>query len=164
MPVVSNTSPILGLAAIRCLHLARQQFERLEIPPSVFGELKTQTDFRGAAEVAQALQAGWIVQETVQDLALVQALALDLDRGESEAIALALQRRNQQVLIDESDGRARARAMGLKPIGALGVLLRAKKLGQINSVRQAMLDLRREIGFYISDELFVLILRQAGEE
>ena len=27
MPIVSNTSPILGLAAIHALHLLRQQFD-----------------------------------------------------------------------------------------------------------------------------------------
>lgn len=164
MPIVSNTSPILGLAAIQCLHLARQQFAHLEIPSAVFSELKTQTDFRGVGEITQALQAGWITQVSVQDMSLVQALALDLDRGEAEAIALALQRGCSQVLIDEADGRARAKAMGLKPIGVLGVLLRAKKAGQIDSVRQAMLSLRQEIGFYISDELFASLLAEAGEK
>ncbi len=163
MPVVSNTSPILGLAAVHCLHLLKQQFERLEIPPTVFSELKTQTDFRGTGEIEQALQEGWIYQVEVDDLSLVQALSLDLDRGEAEAIALALQRGCSQVLMDETDGRERAKAMALKPIGALGVLLRAKQDGEIASMRQAMLALRQEIGFYIADELFDLILAQAGE-
>lgn len=164
MRVVSNTSPLLSLAAIRRLDLLRQQFEQLEIPPTVYAELKTQTSFRGAAEVSQALQAGWITQVAVKDLALVQALMLDLDRGEAEAIALALQQGCPQVLMDETDGRARAKAMGLKPIGVLGILLRAKKAGQLVSVRQAMHSLRQEIGFYISDDLFASILIEAGEK
>ncbi len=164
MPVVSNTSPILGLAAVYSLHLLKQQFERLEIPPTVFSELKTQTDFRGARDIEQALQEGWISQVEVEDLSLVQALSLDLDQGEAEAIALALQRGYAHVLMDETDGRERAKAMALKPIGALGVLLRAKREGQIASMRQAMLALRQEIGFYIADELFDLILAQAGEQ
>ena len=66
--------------------------------------------------------------------------------------------------MDESDGRSRAKAMGLKPVGVLGILLRAKQDGQIASVRQAMLALRQEIGFYIADELFASMLTQAGEE
>ena len=67
MPVVSNTSPILALAAIHYLHLLRQQFDSLEIPPTVFAELKAETDFRGASEVAQALQDGWIIRVEIQD-------------------------------------------------------------------------------------------------
>jgi predicted nucleic acid-binding protein len=156
-------SPILGLAAVHYL-LASPTVRLLEIPLAVFSELKTQTNFRGAEEVAQALRDGWIAQVEVRDVSLVKALAMDLDRGEAEAIALALQRGRTQILIDESDGRARAKAMGLKPIGVLGILLQAKKTSQIHSVRQAMLALRQEIGFYISDELFSAILAQAGEE
>jgi predicted nucleic acid-binding protein len=163
MPVVSNTSPILGLAAIRCLDLLRDQFGWLEIPRAVASELKTGTNFRGVSEINQALKSGWIIEVEVVDQALVQALALDLDRGEAEAIALALQRHSERILIDEADGRSRARAMGLKPIGALGVLLRAKKEGRIESVGQAMLALREEIGFYISSDLFAAILKSAGE-
>jgi predicted nucleic acid-binding protein len=79
------------------------------------------------AEINQAIQAGWIIQVSVKDMVLVQALALDLDRGEAEAIALALERKSSYLLIDESDGRAKARAMGLNPVGVIGVLLRAKK-------------------------------------
>jgi hypothetical protein len=31
-------------------------------------------------------------------------------------------------------------------------------------VHQAMLELRREVGFYITDELFAIVLEKAGEE
>jgi hypothetical protein len=94
----------------------------------------------------------------------VDANTIDLDRGEAEAIALALQRSSPHVIMDETDGRARAKAMGLKPVGLLGILLRAEQDGQIVSVRQAMQALRQEIGFYIADELFVSILKSASEE
>jgi predicted nucleic acid-binding protein len=164
MPAVSDTSPILGLAAIDCLHLLRRQFEHLDIPAAVFSELKTFTNFRGAGDINQALKEGWISQIKVQDSSLMQALSLDLDRGEAEAIALALQLGCSRILMDESDGRARAKALGLKSVGVLGVLLRAKQEGQIASVRQAMLALRQEVGFYIVDELFISILEQAGEK
>jgi predicted nucleic acid-binding protein len=164
MPAVSNTSPILGLAAIGCLDLLRRQFGQIEISPVVLAELKTETDFRGAADIASALQEGWILQIEVQDRDLVQALSLDLDAGEAEAIALSLQRGYTQVLMDETDGRARVKALGLKPVGVLGVLLRAKQVKEIDSVRQAMLALRQEIGFFIADELFAEILAQSGEE
>lgn len=136
----------------------------MEISPTVLSELKTQTEFRGVTQIVQAMREGWMIQVEVKDYTLVQALALDLDRGEAEAIALALQLGRSQVLIDEADGRSKARSMGLRPIGVLGVLLQAKKIGQIDSVRSAMNSLRKEIGFYIAEELFNLILVQAGEK
>lgn len=68
------------------------------------------------------------------------------------------------VVMDEHDGRMRARAMGLKTVGVLGVLLRAKKQGRIPSLDLAMQTLRREIGFFISDDLYHYILHEAAEE
>lgn len=53
--------------------------------------------------------------------------------------------------------------MELEPIGALGVLLRAHKLGQLDSVKTAMLDLQRLAGFYIDPHLFQEVLQIAGE-
>lgn len=53
--------------------------------------------------------------------------------------------------------------MGLTPVGVLGVLLRAKREGDVASVKSAMLTLRREVGFFIADDLFQAILIEAGE-
>jgi predicted nucleic acid-binding protein len=117
MPVFSNTSPILGLAAIDCLHLLREQFERLDILPAEFSELKTFTNFRGVDEIIRALKEGWISQVKVQYLSLVRALSLELDQGEAGAIALALQLGCSRILMDESDGRARAKILGINPVG-----------------------------------------------
>jgi len=51
---------------------------------------------------------------------------LELDAGESATIALALELGASRILLDETDGRTVAKALGLRPIGVLGVLLRAK--------------------------------------
>jgi len=76
--------------------------------------LKTFTKFPGAGEISLDLKEGWISQIKVRDSSLTQALSLDLDRGEAEAIALALQLGCSRILMDESDGRTRAKALGLK--------------------------------------------------
>ena len=164
MPVVSNTSPILSLAAIQQLTLLKRQFGEILIPSAVLSELKTSSDFRGTKQIRQALRSGWIRKVEIQNLHLAQALALELDRGEAEAITLALQLNLREILMDEHDGRTRAKAMGLRPVGVLGVLLRAKREGNIPSVKSAMLLLRQEVGFFIEDSLFQSILMEAGEK
>ncbi len=163
MPVVSDTSPILGLAAIERLDLLRAQFGEILIPPAVMAELKTETEFRGAKSIRQALKRGWLYVLAVQNVHLVHALGLELDQGESEAIALALEVNAPLVLLDEYDGRSKARALGLTTIGALGILLRAKRDGNIQSLKEAMQALRQEAGFFITEELYQQILAQAGE-
>jgi predicted nucleic acid-binding protein len=69
----------------------------------------------------------------------------------------------QMIVMDESMGRERARAMGLQTIGVLGILLNAKKRGQIKSVRTTMESLRQEVGFFISETLFEQIIQASGE-
>jgi len=54
--------------------------------------------------------------------------------------------------------------MGLRPVGVLGVLLRAKRDGNIPSVKSAMLSLRQEVDIFIEDSLFQSISVEAGEQ
>lgn len=86
-----------------------------------------------------------------------------MDQGEAVAIALALQLGHNRVLMDERDGRSKAKALGLIPSGLLGVLLRAKLGGQIPSLKYAMQALRRDAGFFIDANLFDKLLTEAGE-
>ena len=88
---------------------------------------------------------------------------LELDRGEAAAIALALERNIPRVIIDEADGRAAAKALGLHPMGILGILLRAKHEGVLPSVNEEMQKLRHDAGFFIAESLFQRILVEAGE-
>ncbi len=164
MRAVSNTSPIYNLAAIDQLHLLRDQFERIFIPTAVRGELLPISDHPEGEVIAQALEEEWISVLPVEDRGTLHALTLDLDLGESEAIALALQLGVTTVLIDESDGRAVATRLGLRPTGVLGVLLKAKAQGKLDSVRSAMVRLREKGGFFIHSKLFEEVIRLAGEE
>jgi predicted nucleic acid-binding protein len=163
MAVISNTSPILALSAIGRLDLLETQFGEVLIPTAVQAELKTETDFRGAKDIRQALKDGWLKLQAVENAYLAQALAMELDHGEAEAIALALETRSQVILLDEHDGRIKARAMGLQPIGVLGILLRAKKDGRVPSLKACIEALQSEVGFFVADELVQTILGQAGE-
>ncbi|MGC1378001.1 MAG: DUF3368 domain-containing protein [Anaerolineales bacterium] len=163
MPAVSDTSPILGLAVIGHLELLRRQFGNIFIPQAVLSELKVGADFRGVSVIQQAIKDGWLEAREIQNIPLAQSLSLELDRGESEAITLAMDWGVGIIAMDERIGRERARIMGLKTIGVLGVLLNAKKHGEIKSLKNAMAALRNKIGFFISDELYRQILIQAGE-
>lgn len=163
MPAVSNTSPILNLAIIHRLDLLQNQFGQLLIPSAVLDELRAETALPGTEAIRQGIQDGWIREMPIQDPHLQNALALELDQGEAAAIALALESGITKILLDERDGRAKAKALGLEPVGVLGVLLCAKRNGTLESVRDAMQMLRQDAGFYIGDELLGAILAEAGE-
>lgn len=163
MPVVSNTSPLLNLAIIGRLSLLHQQFEEVWIPPAVRRELRPEEDIPGSHAVREATALGWLRVEKVADAALVKVLQRELDEGEAEAIALGLQVEADWLLLDEREGRRVAKSLKLKVTGTLGILLRAKYAGQLESVRETMEQLQQQSGFRIGPELFAELLEKAGE-
>lgn len=163
MPVVSNTSPIWNLASIERLDLLHEQFSDVRIPHDVWQELRVGHEYPEVARIQRAIDAKWITVESLSNPYLQQSLMLEIDRGEASAIALALELGIRQVLIDETDGRSAAKAMGLRPIGILGILLRAKDEGKIASVSHEMSRLRHEAGFFIAESLFQHVREVAGE-
>ncbi len=76
-----------------------------------------------------------MVLRDLSDQNIATALERDLDHGEAQAIALALQFGQPIVLIDEHEGRSIAKTMALRPVGVLGILLRAKVLGHISEIK-----------------------------
>ena len=86
-----------------------------------------------------------------------------VDRGEAEAIMLALELKADFLIIDERKGRAIAKTYDIPIIGLLGILVLAKKEGLLPNVRLYLEKLKNEIGFRISENLYRLILKEAGE-
>ena len=104
------------------------------------------------------MEEGWLATEVPSDEPLIRTLRQDLDRGESEAIALAAEKKAGLILLDEREGRRRARGIGLKVTGALGILARADREGELDSLPQALDRLEEEAGFWISSALREQIL------
>ncbi|MBD2438669.1 DUF3368 domain-containing protein [Nostoc sp. FACHB-110] len=160
MPVVSNTSPILNLAIVDQLELLSRQFSEILIPRAVVDELKFDEERPGSHIIREAISSGWIRVQQVSNESLVQLLKQTLDRGEAEAIALAVELKADWIILDEREGRKIAKSLGLKVTGILGVLLRAKQLGELESLQPVTNDLINKAGFRISPELLAQILAQ----
>ena len=75
---------------------------------------------------------------------------------------MAKEHKINQVLIDDWKARQMAELLGLKVIGSLGVLLIAKNIGLISSVKP-LLDNMIIAGFYISNTFYKKILKLAKE-
>lgn len=163
MLVASDTSPICNLAIICRLQLLRSQFGELWIPPAVKCELDRLRHGDALKEVQQAFQEGWIKTKPLASDKVARLLRATLDPGEAEAIALALELQANLILLDERDGRSAAERAGLRVTGVLGVLLRAKKSGQIESIGWDLDALRTRARFFVSDALTASVLKTAGE-
>ena len=143
MIVVSDTSPILNLAAVDKLRLLRDLYTEIVVPPAVQREL-----------VRNGIQFDlkWTRVVAAQDQTEVAALREQLDPGEAEAIVLAAELDAKLLLVDEKRGRRIAIDRGLEVTGLLGVLPEAKARGLIPKCKPILDDMIRVAGFCIGDE------------
>jgi predicted nucleic acid-binding protein len=73
-------------------------------------------------------------------------------------------RKGSTVVLDDAEARRCARTLGIPLLGTLGIVLRAKKRGRVESARTVLRDLLG-VGFYLDDDLIAEVLqRAAGEE
>jgi predicted nucleic acid-binding protein len=87
--------------------------------------------------------------------------SFDLGSGETEAITLALQLRGV-LLTDDADARTDAEARGIPAIGTLGILIDARRRGDIASVHPLLVELRSQ-GFWLSQRLIEATRRAEAE-
>ena len=161
MIVVSNTTPLIGLAVIERFDLLRQMFGTITIAPAVWDEAVTAGREAGGAK-AEVLGATWIRKAGVIDRLAVEVLLDDMDLGEAETIVLARELGADWVLMDEKKGRRKVTQLGLNKIGTAGILLKAKEIGLLPALRPELTRLR-ELGFSISQAVYESVLRQAQE-
>jgi predicted nucleic acid-binding protein len=164
MLVVSNTSPLSNLAIIGRLHLLRDRYKAITIPSKVQEELEALRHPEGRSLIRDALDASWLLVESLPKSIDLSSYLERADPGECEAIALAELRNADKILLDDRAGRELARERGLKVVGVLGELLHAKQAGRILSVREEMEKLQTEARFFIRADLMALILAEAGEK
>jgi uncharacterized protein len=158
--IVSDASPLIGLAKISHLHLLPLLYGTIKVPTAVYAELTVSGVGRAGAE--EVAQASWIQVESVTDQLRVDYLRGDLDLGEAEALVLAQERHANYFLVDEERARTVAKLLRVPFIGTAGILVLAKRTGHIPAVAPLILQLRRH-QFYLSDRLVEMILRQVNE-
>lgn len=161
MIVVSDTSPIINLAAVGRLELLPALFGKVIIPEKVFEEIVvTGQGLPGAEEIRTA---PWVEVKAVSDKQKVKSLLTKIHPGEAEAIVLSLELHADVVILDDADARAIAQSLEVEFTGLLGVLLRAKKSALITAIRPVMDDLLNQTSFRISKSVYAQMLLLAGE-
>ncbi|HEX9927666.1 MAG TPA: DUF3368 domain-containing protein [Pyrinomonadaceae bacterium] len=146
-PVVSDSTCLIGLERVGELDILPALFAPIIIPPEVEREFGS--------------QFSWLQTETITNTSLVTALQLAVDAGEAEAIALASEK-GCLLISDDNQARAAAKSLGVKVIGTVGVLVRAKQNGLISAIKP-ILDEFDLNSFFISRALREEALKLVGE-
>jgi len=154
--LVINTSPLLVLARADLLEVVGQLPLDFICPTEVLDEIAA-----GVALGYPDVRPPWLTAlELSRPVDLVARATLDL--GEAAVIQLAVEQQVARVCLDDRKGRRAAQAVGLQVTGSLGLLVRAKQMGIIATLRPLLERMQRE-GAYYDEELVRRVLQGVGE-
>ena len=152
MKIVLNTSPIIFLGKINCLHLLENCVSEVFVPKNVVNELGDYTlphfiNIKSLSVIGTAYLKGAIGR---------------LHEGELSAIVLAQELKADYVILDDLLARQKAQRLGLNIMGTLGLLLLMEKRQLLSNseVWQLIAELTQRHGMYLSAH----ILQQLREK
>jgi predicted nucleic acid-binding protein len=147
--IISDTSCLILLCKIEELNLLSKLGEKVFITPLIHKEFGKKLP-------------SWINIKEPNNNHYQKILELDLDEGEASAIALSLEIDNSILILDDLKGRKIAERLKLRYSGTFGLILKAKQIGLIESVKPILKKIRYT-NFRFSDKLFDTVIKQAGE-
>lgn len=159
--LVSNTGPIIALALIERIDILQSLFAVVMISEDVHKELlEGGPSGRG---ILPYQKASWIKAHPITS-PVDPLLMTVLDSGDASVIQLARETKADYVLIDERKARKIARDIfDLSVIGTARVLVEAKRKGILNSVGDALKQLK-EAGYWIHGDIVLYAQKEAGEK
>ena len=147
--VISDTSCLIVLEKIDRLNLLQEIYDEVVTTPEIAEEFKKSLP-------------DWIKIVSAKNKVLQKELEKKLDLGEASAIALGLEIPDCSIIIDDLKARKIASSLKLEYTGTLGIIVKAKQLNILHSVKPIIQKLH-EVGFRFSSEVEKDILNQAGE-
>lgn len=132
---------------------------RLDLLQKVYGELITTPEV--AKEYGENLP-NWIKVQSVIDKKYQKFLETQVDGGEASAIALATEFENVTLILDDLKARKLAVNLHFKTTGALGVIIKAKQMSIIPTIKP-LIDKLLLTNFRISANIINEILKLNNE-
>jgi predicted nucleic acid-binding protein len=159
--IVSNTTPLSNFLHLGQMEILKTIFKELHVPTAVHREIEAY--FSGDLQWQRCLDEGFIIRTEVQTPTRIKELMLHLHMGEAEALCLCIENNAQLCLIDDRDARIIARLNNIPVSGTLGVLMKAKKLGMVESVKGLMDRLKNDHHYWIDDAMYKKVLSLSNE-
>jgi predicted nucleic acid-binding protein len=147
--IISDTSCLILLNKIDQLNLLQKLFGEITITREIAKEFKKELP-------------SWFRVVNPINTKYQKILEASIDKGEASAIALAIEQEDCLIIIDDYKGRKYAEQMGLKITGTLGVIIAAKQVGHITSVKPLLTKIKLT-DFRLTVELEKRTLEKANE-
>jgi predicted nucleic acid-binding protein len=156
---IVDASPVILLTKIGQAELLSSCSEEVLIPAAVAEEIRQPDEMDPARR--------WLDTEGnvfVTSIGPVESAvaAWDLGRGESRVLSYGLRHDEWTAVVDDGAARRCAKGLDISVVGTLGVLVIAKRIGQLETVRPVVEDLERA-GLHVSQDLIDHVLRMVGE-
>ena len=162
---VSDSTPLILLAKIGRLDLLKTLFTNIYIPKAVYKEVVTQgiTLHLPDAYIIEKATRAWIHITQITPEIDAEYSYLDtntrLDEAEKQALKLCKQITATSFIADDKEARKVAKMLSIKPVGTLGTVIRARKLGLITKREtEAIIDDLINSGLRIDIALYKKIL------
>lgn len=157
---VVNASPIISLAKIDRIHLLSELCNEVVIPQGVADEINLGGYTDSAVIWLQQLGQAFIQPAPAIDSRIA---SWDLGLGESQVLSWAVQHPSSEAIIDDLAARKTAKILQIPVRGTLAIIVIAKQMGYISSIKQDLENLV-QVGLRISPTVIAQAIALAEEQ
>jgi len=152
--IIGDSSALVALSIMDKLDLLESIFGEIYVPQAVYDEVTI--SYKPQSVKLKNFLANKIVNVEVT------ISQMGLGAGELEAIALYKKRDAKFLLIDDRRAKSFAKLNDVNVIGSLGVMILAKELGEVETIRE---DLEKLLNsdIFVSESLIEKVLSSVGE-
>lgn len=154
-----NTSPLIFLGKISCLHLLPEMSSEMIIPAGVAEEILNGPDQDPTKLWLEHSGKPWINSSYYLEPTVA---SWDLGLGESYVLSWCYQHPDYEAILDDGMARKCASSLTIPVRGTLGILLLAKKEQRIKEITP-LLNQLLQVGYRINATVLKTALNSAGE-
>lgn len=155
MILIADSSALVALSIVDKLDVLEKLFGEVYVPRAVYNEVSQENK-------AESYKLKNYCKDRVLDIQASANFNITLGKGESEAIVLYTEQNANFLLCDDKKAKKFAQSFGLKVIGSLGILLKAKERGFLSEIAP-LIDILRGSRIFIDYKTYALVLGMAGE-
>jgi predicted nucleic acid-binding protein len=156
MILIADSSALVALSIVNKLDVLEELFGDVYVPRAVYDEIRRENK-------AESYELANYCKDRVLDIQSSANFNVSLGKGESEAIVLYSEKGADFLLCDDKKAKKFAQSFGLKVIGSLGILLKAKKAKLINEIAP-LIEILKGSKIFIDDKTYNLVLKMAEED